>query len=168
MDIATISAALSSIDIASKFLKGHIEQIKDSAVRGKLQELLDSIIPLYSEVMSLQLSNGTYIQKIAELEKKLREIEDWKTETLKYQLKELASGVYAYEQKPESNSTEPRYYLCPNCFDTKQQKSIFQRVTQDGRGTHYACHGCGNKICDHSKPSSESFKRMVYSNGVII
>ena len=146
IDMRAISATLSTIEVASKYFKNYLTQIKDTAIRQKLGGLLDAIIPLQTHIISLQAENEM-------LEKKLREKEEWKTETLKYELKELVSGVFAYKYKPDTNCSAPIHYLCSNCFDTKRQKSILQRQ-QDKFGTYYICNNCGSKIFDHFNPPS--------------
>ena len=129
-------------------------QIKDTAVREKLEELLNAIIPLQSHIITLQAFNSDIVKEKEALEKKLREIEDWGTESLNYELNELASGVFAYKYKSGSTLSGPAYYLCANCFNIKRQKSILQRTGQDGLGIYYKCGNCGSEIIDHSKPIS--------------
>ncbi len=90
MDIATISAALSSLSITSKFIKDSIEKIKDNAVREKVEELLNAIIPLMSQIISLQTLNSASIKEKEALEQKLKNIENWNEEAARYELEELA------------------------------------------------------------------------------
>ena len=142
VDITSISAVLASLNVATKFIKGSLEKIKDMAVREKVEELLNAIIPLQSMILSLQAENSTYIREIQNLEKNLREIEDWRKESEGYELKELATGVYLYVKKPESGHTGPVVYLCPNCFDVNHKKSIIQIASS---GFH-RCLNCKNEF----------------------
>lgn len=150
MDMSTISAALSSLNIVSKFIKDSIDKIKDDAIREKVEELLNAIIPLQSQIISLQALNSAGIQEKEVLEKKLRDIEDWRKEATRYELKELASGVYVYTIKETAKSSEPVHYLCAKCYN-ERKKSILQRTRQSLDGTHYVCHSCSSEIIDHSK-----------------
>ena len=141
-DIITISAILKSLSVATKFLKGSLEQIKDIAVREKVEELLTAIIPLQSMILSLQAENSAYIKEIKNLENKLREIEDWAKEASGYELKELAPGVFVYVKKSESGDTRPIVYLCPKCFDIDHKKAVLQvNIT----GFHM-CPNCKNRF----------------------
>ena len=150
MDISTISAALSSLNVASKFIKGSIEKIKDEAVREKVEELLNAIIPLMSQIISLQTLNSASIKEKEALEKKLKDIEDWQKESIRYELKELASGVYVYGIKEAAKSSEPDHYLCAKCYN-ERKKAIIQRVLHSYDGMHYICHTCSSEIIDYSK-----------------
>jgi len=140
MDLTSITAVLSSLSIATKFLKGSLEKIKDMAVREKVEELLNAIIPLQSMILSLQAENSAYIREIQNLEKKLREVENWAKEVEGCELKEVAPGILVYVKKPESGHTEPIVYLCPNCFDVNHKKSILQ-VASTG---YHKCLNCKN------------------------
>ncbi len=155
MDMTTISATLASLNIASKFIKNSIEKIKDDAVREKVTEILDSIIPLQANIVSLYESNLTLIKEKETLEKKIMEIEDWQKEASRYELKELASGVYVYCIKETAKSSEPNHYLCAKCYNDRN-KTILQRTSHSHAGVHYVCHSCSSEIIDHSqaKPSS--------------
>ena len=140
VDFASISAALTSLGIAVKFLKGSIEKIKDTAVREKVEELLEAIIPLQSEIIALHGVNLSYIQKIEDLEKKLREIENWTKEVESHELKQVSEDVHVYVKKSEGSQTGPVVYFCPNCFDIQHKKSILQSSTM--RGYTHTCLNC--------------------------
>jgi superfamily II helicase len=150
MDINTISSVLGSFGLTVNFVKNSIDKIKDVAVREKVQELLNTIIPLQSIILSLQSTNSTLIQEKDALEQKLREIENWNQEASSYQLKELAPGVYVYVKKKGVQTTEPIYYICAKCY--KERKIyILQRTKHDYAGIHYICHSCSSEIIDYSK-----------------
>ncbi len=149
MEIGTFSATLSSIGLATDFVKSSIDKIKDNAVREKVQELLNAIIPLQFQIMSLQAVNSALTKEKEDLEEELSKIKDWRTEASRYELKEIASGVYAYMKKTE-HSTEPAHYLCTRCY-TEGKKSILQRTEKDFGGVHYLCFCCKSEIIDHSK-----------------
>jgi hypothetical protein len=142
VDMASISAFLTSLGVAIKFLKGSLEKIKDIAVREKVEELINAIIPLQSIILSLQAENSAYIREIQNLEKKLREVENWAKEVESYELKEVAPGIHVYVKKSESGHTKPVVYLCPNCFDVNHKKSILQTSV---RGYH-RCLNCKNEL----------------------
>lgn len=149
MDMGTISAALTSLGLAAKFLKDSIEKIKDEAVREKVKELLDTIIPLQTYIISLNETISSLRKEKEAIEQKLREIEDWRQEAASYELVELASGVYAYMKKKTIPLSEPPHYLCAKCYNDRK-KSILQRVRQSHAGMHYVCHSCSSEIIDHS------------------
>lgn len=157
MDMNTISAALASLSLTANFVKKSIEKIKDDAVREKVQELLDTIIPLQSFVISLQTTVSTVNKEKEALEQKLREIENWRQEASSYELTQIASGVYTYTKKKTIESSEPVHYLCAKCYND-QRKSILQRVNKTMAGVKYICHTCKSEFLDHSQSSPSTYE----------
>jgi len=158
MDMTTISATLTSLGITAKFIKGSIEKIKDEAVREKVTELLDTIIPLQTAIISLNETTSSLRQEKEAAEQKLREIEDWRIEAASYKLTEVASGVYVYAKEKTTTSSEPYHYLCAKCYNDRK-KSILQRISKTMMGIEYICHTCKSEILDHSQsynPPSET------------
>ncbi|MBW2739782.1 MAG: hypothetical protein JRE64_13250 [Deltaproteobacteria bacterium] len=154
IDMATVSATLSTIDVASRLIKKSIDKIKDAAVRDKIEELLNAIIPLQTHIINLQATTAELTKEKEKLETSLKNIEDWNTQAKLYQLHELAEGVFVYQYAPGSTHAGPSHYLCTNCFDVKRIKSILHRARQDGCGTYYKCNSCNSEVVDHSKPIS--------------
>ena len=152
IDLTTFSVTLSTINMASTFIKNGLNKIKDTAVREKVEELLNAIIPLQSHIIALQSINSTCTKEKEDLEKKLREVENWVSESSKYELNEFAPGVFAYKYKSVTNFPGPLHYLCANCFNTKHQISIIQRRKHLPDGIHYLCNNCSSNFIDHSKP----------------
>ncbi len=166
--LAEISALVSSSKAAYDIAKG-INSLKSEVDRNEsISKILEVLLAVQTQALSVNAVAQQLQEEKYELTKKVMEFEKWTETETQYELKEIAPGVLVYAYKITNNNKEPMHWLCPNCFDTKRQKSIFQRVSQDGRGTFYACHGCGNQICDHSKPSPyQPLSRMVYNNGVV-
>jgi ribosomal protein L32 len=156
VDLASISAALSSLNIASKFLKNRLKQINDSAVREKLEELLNAIIPLQSQIIALQAANSAYIKEKEEIEKKLREIEDWKKESDRYERKEFALGVYVYAIKVNSGYSGLEHNVCPKCFEIDRKISTIQLLHESAGGKVYFCPNCKNEFNTRHKTSSRT------------
>jgi len=157
MDMNTISAALTSLGLTAKFIRTSIEKITDEAVREKVQELLDAIISLQSLIISHQAEFSALRQEKEAIEQKLREIENWREEASRYELTEIASGVYVYAKKKTVESSEPLHYLCAKCYN-ERKKSILQRTQHSGMGIHYICHSCSSEILDHSKETPSTYE----------
>jgi hypothetical protein len=143
-DPATISAFLTSLSFAAKFVKGSLEKIKDLAVREEVEKLLNAIIPLQSEIITLQEAYISHIREIQNLEKKLREIEDWRKEVECYELKELAPGVRVYVKKSQRGDSGPELYFCPQCFNIDHKKSMLQGSHLIEGIIRYTCLNCEN------------------------
>jgi hypothetical protein len=150
MDMAAISATLSSFGAVYGFVKDSTGKIKDSAVRKKVEDLLNSIIPLQTWIITLQEELSAALKGKEALQQKLRDLENWQQEAARYELKELASGVYVYALKEASRSSEPHHFLCAKCYN-EGRKSILQRTGQFPSGLCFRCQSCSAEVIDHSK-----------------
>lgn len=146
MDIATTLSAISS---AKDFAVLIIGRKIDSAVTEKAIELQNSIIGLQSAILAMQAENQTLLQEKRELQQVVEHSANWEADSVRYQLMEIAKGVFVYELGDEHKENQSTPKLCANCFEDRH-KSILQRKGQDYGGTHYTCHSCKAEIYDHS------------------
>ncbi len=155
IDLSSIPTILSSLDIASKFVKGSINKIKDNAVREKVEELLNSIdlfhiqiTSLYESNLALYKSSLSHIVEKETLEKKLKELEDWTIEEASHELDEVTTGVKLYIKKSSGEIARPIEHFCPNCFNIHHKKSIIQFSHTDSlaKAKRYFCPNCPFKV----------------------
>lgn len=155
--VAEITQAFSEIKIFSDLAMLVQKQKVDAAVRDKAIEAQAAIISLQSAMLSLQGQYAELMMEKDELERRLVEIENWTGEVQRYQLKEIAEGIFVRELKQDQAGAEPVHWLCTNCF-AHRKKSILQRHAQD-----YVCPRCSAKIYGHfdcaEKPSTVVGKR---------
>jgi hypothetical protein len=138
-DMQTISSFLSSLTVVSKFIRDSIEKIKDNAVREKVEELLNAIIPLQTHIITLQAMNSTSIKEKEALETKLREIEDWNKKAKGYTPYEITPRVIVYMKQSQGKESRPFMYFCPNCFDIHHKLSIVQLERESAAGASFFC-----------------------------
>ncbi|CBE68064.1 MAG: hypothetical protein F9K13_13815 [Candidatus Methylomirabilis oxygeniifera] len=89
-----------------------------SEVNAKLMQA--NAIALSSQEKQSLLSN-----RITELENQLRELNNWESESQRYQLIQFTFGGYAFCLTPGLENTEPPHYLCAACMN-QRKKSILQ------------------------------------------
>ncbi len=162
-----ISATFAGLNVASTYVKGYLAEIKDDAVREKLAEILNTIVPLYAQVIALYESNLSLIQKADSLETKLREIEDWRNETKDYEPNEIRPGVIVYSKKAASQHPGPVLHLCANCLHVHRKQSIIQLKTEDSHGNQqFYCPNCEFQYVllfpEHRKPPQQSPDEIAY------
>lgn len=145
-----------------------IHQTKVSkAIEEKAIELNTAILALQSANFNLQAINFTLLSEKHEMQdernalaKKIVEMEDWKAESQKYHLKEIAAGVFAYALNSAQEHSAPTHLLCPNCYE-KREKSPLQK-TLGGRYSEYRCPRCGATLNARSftlgHPASEEIQ----------
>ena len=129
--VTEITSALAGLKSAIDIIKGFNSLELDVAVKEKSVELLNIIISLQSNMLSVQSEYGKLLDSKSEIEKELKELKNNIAEKSKYILVEVAPGILAYTSKETINSSEPKHYLCQNCLDNKNQKSVLQRKYTD-------------------------------------
>ncbi len=78
------------------------------------------------------------------LEKKMAEIRNWKRESQKDTLHELAPAVYTYCRHMVVDGDEKPMQLCPNCY-TESQASVLQFKGKGGNAIYF-CPRCDLKL----------------------
>jgi hypothetical protein len=153
MILPEITAAITSISAGYKIVKGFTELKTEYEIKAATSELFDSIIGVQNNLLSIQSSYQSLLDSKSELEKEIVNLKQWETTKLNHALKQVASGVFVYVLKEPEDSPDNKYWLCANCFDTKNHKSIFQRKHPGNED--YCCHNCNAKISlpEKSRPS---------------
>ncbi len=134
-----IPLAFASFRIALDIVKG-MKSLTDSyAIKEKTAELLDAIIAAQSDAIALQ---SQYQQVLAEndsLSKQLVEMQKWDEDEEKYQLKRIG-GSFVVVPTSQSDSPDPQYYLCANCWQ-KKGKSILH-ISPVFNSPRWFCPSC--------------------------
>lgn len=143
---AEITSALAGIKTFTEFTKLILQAKVDAAVKQKAIESQSAIIDLQSTLMGLQSEYQSLLREKDEVERRLIEIEDWKSEALKYELKQVSTGAFVYVLKHDEDSATPTHWLCPRCYE-ERQKSILQRAGYiQHLGYKYFCLRCKGDI----------------------
>ena len=130
-----LGAFKTMLDLA-KGLKDLNDATARSAVAIELQE----------KILAAQGQQAVLIEKVGQLEKHVADLEAWDTDKHRYELKEFASGQFAYALKPEAAAGDPAHMLCANCY-AHNEKSILQTETRfPGRHDVTFCPNCGNDM----------------------
>ncbi len=164
MAIAEITAALTGIKAAKNLVKSFSSLSSEVEIKSKSSELLNIIVGLQEQILSMQSKHGELLQSKNELEKQLVNIESWEKEKAQYELKEICPGVFVYASKQDNNSTQPSHWLCTNCYNN-EKKSILQYDSFVSDGTHYLCPNCKNEICKTSKKNTSLTDYNPHSSG---
>lgn len=117
--VAEVFAGISSLKAAFDIAKG-LKDIDDAARRNA------AVIELQEKILSAQSAQSQLIESVTELKKRVAELEAWDAEKQRYELNEIATGVFAYLLKPAMAHGEPSHYLCAACFK-HGKPSILQR-----------------------------------------
>lgn len=132
---AIISLAKSALDLTTAVAKGaknKSEKEQAEKLRATLADLQEKLIGVQSHCYELEEEKRNLR---SQLEAKVK----WETEADRWELTELADGLYAYKVKSPS-AAEVNLRACPHCFQ-KHKVSVFQRPSQNNH--RRVCPECG-------------------------
>ena len=145
--LSEITLAVQGISTGYKIAKGFGELKTEYEVKSATSELLDAIIGVQNNLVSIQSSYRSLLDSKNEIEKELVDLKQWETTKLNHILKQITPGVFVYIMKEPGESPDNQYWLCANCFNTANQQSIYQNRIQGNVRWHiYYCPLCKNEI----------------------
>ena len=150
MDINLIQAGLEGFKVAKDIIKTLMELKEFAAHHGEFSELTNSLIAAQGLTLQFQAENATLITEKGTLEKEIVDLKAWGAEAQRYELQEVAAGVFVYAVKETERRAEPIHWICSHCYQ-ECIKSILQ-FQGEGVATHrtttktYLCPRCKNTI----------------------
>lgn len=145
--IETVQAAITSLKTVIEITKFINSNENDEKLKERTKELINTIINLQHQMLSIQSDHGKLLQDNDNMRKKLMKLEAWDKEKSNYKLTEICPGVFVYSYKKTNDNTDPEHWLCQKCYN-HNKKSILQFDGQSVAGNIYICHECNNEICD--------------------
>lgn len=145
MDIGTFTAAATGLKTAVDITKGILELKVSTKVEAKVAELQRVIISAQSNTLAAQSDQLAVLDKIRKLKGKMAELKAWDSEKKKYELKELASGNFAYALKEAESKGGPVHYICPHCYE-EGKKSLLQKNDMGSNGEVLQCFACDTYV----------------------
>ena len=145
--IAEVAAISSSLNVVLNMAKAMLSIRDQATIQEKVVELTSEIMTAQQNAIAAVAAQSALIDRVADLEKQIVEMETWETEKLRYQLREASRiGTYAYVLRSAMSDGEPAHYLCVECYH-KRKKTILQGVPDLERGFRvYHCSVCRTKI----------------------
>ncbi|HET7083785.1 MAG TPA: hypothetical protein VFI23_03380 [Rhizomicrobium sp.] len=143
IEMATISAAVNSLQSAADIAKGLIGLRDTAMIQGKVIELQSAILAAQTSALAAQSEQFSLLQKIRGLEEEIARVKAWEGEKVKYELRELQPRSFAYAIKPEAKGSQPSHYICANCYEHGEK-----RILQQRDHLHLACPHCKTAVQD--------------------
>jgi len=137
--IAEISAAWTAINTAAKAAASAFKTVEDVKTKEAIANIQNSLIDIQAQLLATQSKYEDLTEVKRQLEQKIMEYENWDSDAARYELKEVAAGIFVYALKKDQAQGEPVHWLCPNCFQ-QRQKSILSKPGVDR--LDYKCHRC--------------------------
>lgn len=166
-DIAAIAGAVSALKGAKDIAEAMVGLRDAEAFQAKRLELQSRLLDAQGSIFAVQEERTTLVKRIGDLEAQITEFEAWEREKPNYELREIASGVFAYASKTEASGSGPAHYLCANCYQDRK-KSLLQKETLTVlRSEILGCSRCGavvylrgSSVKEHA-PALARFRRGV-------
>jgi hypothetical protein len=147
MPIPEVVAVVSGIKVVIDIAKGLKSAHDAHTITQAQSDILEKLLDLRIDALSLQEKTSTLINEKEELAKKLMEFEKWAETERQYELAKLPPGILVYAQKKSGTSTEPKHWLCTNCWKDRK-KSILQL---EYTGAH-TCPECKHRFDIEMEP----------------
>ena len=144
-DMAAISGIWASFNGIKTIVEGLVATRDWNVVNSKVIELQSKIMDAQNGVFAIQADRATLVERASMLEKQIADFEKWDAEKEKYELVEIAPGVFGYMPNSKSENASVPHWLCQTCFE-KKKKTILQMFGHSSMGSIYQCGPCGTKL----------------------
>ncbi|WP_244577369.1 hypothetical protein [Escherichia coli] len=155
--ITELSAALSAIKEALSLAKVISDAKTDAEVKVATSELQSRLATLSFECTSLSELIRLKDEENMHLCNKIKELEDFETESVDYVLNQTEAGSFVYSKQLSVNGNQLTINACANCFH-ERKISILQpvagRIARGGYFIHF-CPSCNVKISMSKIPRPE-------------
>jgi hypothetical protein len=115
-----------------------------SAIQTKVVELDGIILSAQSSALAAQSNQFTLLQKVCDLETQIADLEAWDVEKNRYELAEIAAGIFTRRLKPSDSHGEPAHQIYARCYEHRI-KSVLQKMTR-GHADFLVCSDCKTEL----------------------
>ena len=113
-----------------------------SEIVEKVSEVNSKLMQANSVALAAQEKQAALATKVHELQAEVNQLKDWKTEAQSYDIREVASGVFACVVKSHYGKFQAAQKLCVNCFNQGYKSLLQQQHIEVGRQLSLVCHRC--------------------------
>jgi hypothetical protein len=142
VDLSSIQSAYSALQSAGQIVKAMLELRDAQLLSEKARELSGFIIAAQSQTLEVQAKLSTAVEEVRELKERLMQMQNWETEKARYELKEVATGRFAYAIRETQRGMEPPHCLCANCYERGLKSILQEEHLAHGRTHLLVCHAC--------------------------
>lgn len=134
MDIASGLAAASAALTTVKHL-AELDKVLGQA------EMKLTLAGLKSDLADVRMALTDAKETIADLEGRVRSLNDWEDEKRLYALADAGNGVMVY-RFDGADQALPAHDLCPACWNVGRKSILQPEERNPGRNMHLVCHSC--------------------------
>ena len=142
MDLGAIQGAISSLKVAAEISKSFLDLKNQADVQGKVIELQGALLDAQNSALAATASQFELLDKIRDLEAKLKERGDWETQRRRYLLVNPWRGPsQAYALREAEAGNERPHLLCSTCFHGERRVILNPVKNKDG-WVQMVCPSC--------------------------
>nr|WP_306267621.1 hypothetical protein [Pararhizobium sp. IMCC3301] len=139
--VAGIDLAITSIKATTEAVKAVIGLRDKAKIDAALQDINAKLLATQGIMLTAYEERRALLAQVEELEKARMQVENWKREAARYQLKQIPPTVLVYALKKPVQGGEPEHYICPNCYNDRK-KSLLHRKPSASGGEIIKCDNC--------------------------
>lgn len=146
--VAEVFAGLSAFSAMFNIAKS-MKDMSDANLRN------NAVADLWEHIFTAQTRYAEAVEKIHELEAKLKAFEDWDAQRNKYELVEPQPGVRIYRTKDSETRDGLAIEACASCFGDRHLGILQHQNWNPGRCEVLVCNDCGAVLYLHGSPHPE-------------
>ncbi|MET3371816.1 aspartate/tyrosine/aromatic aminotransferase [Variovorax boronicumulans] len=139
---AEIQGGFSAVKAALELVKAGKGVIEQAAMASALYEIQQRLMEAQGAALQAVEEKTELSTRVRELEAQLRDRADWKAEAEKFEVVQIAQGVFVMLARGETLKYESAVKHCTTCF-SRQKKSILQQAHSNMRTLTLTCNECG-------------------------
>ncbi len=144
--ISELLLAAQSVQSLTTLLKAAKGLSNYNEIVAAVAEVNIKLMQANAVALASQEKQSALATKIQELEKECDRLKDWQTEKERYELKEIAPGVFARIEKGLVGNLQSAHKFCATCFEQNFKGPLQQEKIDVGRKLSLTCHRCKSKV----------------------
>ena len=144
--IAELLGAAQSVQALSTLLSAANGLANYNEIVSAVSEVNTKLMQANAVALSSQEKQSSLAAKVYELEQEVVSLKNWEAEKQKYELKEIARGVFARTEKGVMGTLQSSHKFCATCFEKHIKSPLQQENVTEGRQLSLTCHTCKAKI----------------------
>ena len=149
--VAFITALGHATNIAKALINAR-DEVKRTALDVEFNEAL---IDVQTKQLAIVEKNQSLLATNEALNNQLAAYDKWELEKTRYVLRQLPSGGFVYALNPAQQGSDPPYWLCTNCYESRHKSVLQLAIPQTGQ-TYWACPKCENRVLSRGAWPTES------------
>ena len=140
--INELMMASQSVQALGTLLKAANGLANYNEIVAKVSDVNSKLMGANAVALAAQEKQSSLATKVQELEGEVAKLKDWSVEAERYEVKEVATGVFAYLGKGQAVKLQSAQKLCANCFNQGTKSLLQQQHVEVGRQLSLVCHRC--------------------------